>query len=139
MSFVLDASMALAWHFRDEVTPRSRAVSALSDEQGIVVPGHWLVEVANGLRMGERRRRATQEETARLAGRLRLLEVEIDNEGVSDVLDRVVPLARAHDLTVYDTLYLELAERRGLPLASLDKALNAAARRVGVALVEETA
>ena len=139
MTFVLDASMALAWHFRDEATPLSRSVSAMSDEQGVVVPGHWLVEVANGMLVGERRSRAGHDDTSRFADRLGLLDVEIDTAGAADAIGRIMPLARAHRLTIYDALYLELAERRGLPLASLDAELIAAARSVGVPLVGASA
>lgn len=46
---------------------------------------------------------------------------------------RVVrPLARSEKLTTYDAAYLELAIRRGLPLATLDKELQSAAKRLGV-------
>jgi predicted nucleic acid-binding protein len=38
-------------------------------------------------------------------------------------------------LTIYDAAYLELALREGLPLATLDEALVAAARAEGVPLV----
>ncbi len=48
----------------------------------------------------------------------------------------VLALARAHGLSAYDAAYLELAMREGLPLATEDAALRAAAERVGVALVE---
>ncbi|MGO9269985.1 MAG: type II toxin-antitoxin system VapC family toxin [Terriglobia bacterium] len=40
-----------------------------------------------------------------------------------------------HRLTVYDAAYLELAQRTGLPLATLDGDLQKAARAEGVALV----
>ena len=138
-TFVLDASMALAWHFRDEVTPRSRAVAAMSDEGLVVVPVHWFAEVANGMLMGERRQRSRPEDTGRFAERLRLLDIEVDAIAPEEFVDRILPLARAYGLTTYDTAYLELAGRRGLSLASLDTKLNDAARRVGVALVAEQA
>jgi len=44
----------------------------------------------------------------------------------------VIGLAERFELTVYDATYLELAIRRGMPLASRDSALNNAARRSGV-------
>jgi predicted nucleic acid-binding protein len=44
----------------------------------------------------------------------------------------VLSLARSHNLSAYDAVYLELALRRGLPLASLDGGLKAAAKAVGV-------
>ncbi len=39
----------------------------------------------------------------------------------------LLDLARRHRLTVYDAAYLELATRRGLMLATLDKDFSAAA------------
>jgi predicted nucleic acid-binding protein len=48
----------------------------------------------------------------------------------------LVPLARHHRLSVYDAAYLELAGRLGMPLATSDSSLAAAARRVGVDVIE---
>ena len=42
--------------------------------------------------------------------------------------------ARDHNLSAPDAAYLELAMRRGLPLATLDDKLKAAAKAVGVSL-----
>jgi predicted nucleic acid-binding protein len=42
-------------------------------------------------------------------------------------------LARGHNLTAYDAAYLELAIRRGLPMATIDRKLRTAAEPVGVA------
>ena len=47
----------------------------------------------------------------------------------------IMPLARAHRLSVYDSLYLELAERRGLALATLDAELATAAKAIGVEIL----
>lgn len=138
-AFVVDASMALAWHFADEETAHTMAIEELSDRSTLIVPAHWFAEISNSLIVGERRRRATLAETAQFIGRLGGLDLQIDEIVPDTYWDRVIPLARAHKLTIYDTLYLELAERRGLPLASLDNRLNAAARDVGVALVGEAA
>ena len=55
-SFVLDASMALAWHFPDEASSRANAIASLSDVATIVLPSHWFAEIANGMLVGERRR-----------------------------------------------------------------------------------
>lgn len=46
-----------------------------------------------------------------------------------------VALADRHRLTIYDATYLELAIRRGLPLATLDQELRVAAEREGVPLL----
>lgn len=138
-ALVLDASMALAWYFRDEFSARALAVSTLADVNRFVVPAHWFAEVANGMLVGERKKRATASDAVQFGGRLALLDLDVDAIEPAETFDRVLPLARAHNLTIYDTLYLELAGRRGLPLASLDADLNAAARKVGIELVEEAA
>jgi predicted nucleic acid-binding protein len=48
----------------------------------------------------------------------------------------VIHVATKHNLTIYDAAYLELAQRAGLPLATLDGDLRKAARAQGTALVE---
>lgn len=132
MSFVVDASMALAWHFEDEAGPGPSAIFLRAVDESLVVPSHWFKEIANAALMGERRGRATPAQTASFAKRLGELDVIIDDDGAADVFERILPLARAHRLTVYDTLYLELAERLGLPLATLDEELVTAAAKIGV-------
>ena len=44
-------------------------------------------------------------------------------------------LAERHRLTIYDAAYLELAQRRGVPLATLDTELRNAAGAEGVILL----
>ena len=45
-------------------------------------------------------------------------------------------LGRAHNLSSYDTAYLELAMRQGLPIATQDQKLLAAARQANVPLYD---
>ena len=47
----------------------------------------------------------------------------------------IAQLAIRHGLTFYDAAYLELAQRRGLPLATLDRELGTAAAREGIPLL----
>jgi predicted nucleic acid-binding protein len=137
MPFVLDASVALAWHFRDEDSASAKAAARRSYSDPVVVPQHWPLEVASAALRGERRQRAEPEDVDRFIERLRTLDIRTDALAPDEVYSNVIPLARAHRLTVYDAAYLELAERLGLPLATLDAALTKAARSVGVQLVEE--
>lgn len=138
MAFVVDASLALAWHFEDEGSEATDALLARTIGEPVVVPSHWLGEVANAALVGERRGRATIEQTARFRGRLAGIAVETDDAPRGHMFERILPLARAHGLTVYDALYLELAERRGLPLATLDRDLARAARQVGVTVLGDS-
>jgi predicted nucleic acid-binding protein len=45
---------------------------------------------------------------------------------------RTLSLCRAYKLSSYDAAYLELAIRKSLPIATLDKALKKAAKLAGV-------
>jgi predicted nucleic acid-binding protein len=132
MPMVVDASMALAWHFDDEATPVTEALFARTVDEAIHVPRHWFVEVSNGLLVGEIRKRTTLAQTAAFIERLSIMSIEVDAFGGFGTFERLLPLARGHRLTSYDAMYLELAGRLGLSLATLDAELAAAARNVGV-------
>lgn len=136
MAFVVDASMTLAWYFADERSSFPDAVLGRTLVEEIVVPRHWWLEVSNGIVVGERRKRSVPAQAARFQDRLDLMVIETDEEGGADPLAHIVPLARAHGLTAYDAVYLELAERRGLPLATLDQPLAAAARAINIEVLE---
>ena len=134
MPFVLDASTALSWHFDDENL--DLALPERAFREGVAVPQHFFVEVANGLIRGERRLRTSTEGTETFLTKLYDLNAEIDPTAPELVTSVLVPLARYHRLSVYDAAYLELAGRLGLSLATCDSSLAKAARRVGIDLVE---
>jgi predicted nucleic acid-binding protein len=131
MALVLDASIMLSWYFEDEGDEAEPLIMDLSESRA-VVPVHWVAEVANGVLVGERRGRSSPNQIAGLLALLDNCEIEVDGEGAGEAIVRILPLARAHRLTVYDAMYLELAERRGLPLATLDHELARAARFAGL-------
>jgi predicted nucleic acid-binding protein len=112
MSMVLDSSATLAW-----------------------VPGLWKLDVANILEMGVRRgRRDAAFRNSTLAD-LALLPIRVDTETDRQAWGATLQLSDRHRLTLYHAAYLELALRRGLPLASLDAELRPAAQAEGVAVV----
>ncbi len=132
MSLVLDASITLAWCFEDEQTP---AVMDLLDrvaETGGAAPLLWPLEALSGLLAAERRRRIAPEKRATLAAFLRDLPITLDGDTAERAWDATARLAAQFQLTVYDAAYLELAQRRRLPLASLDQDLRNAASASGV-------
>jgi predicted nucleic acid-binding protein len=55
------------------------------------------------------------------------LPISLDPETDRRAWDPTLQLAHLHRLTLYDAAYLELAQRRGLPLATLDCDLRTAA------------
>src|ERR1035437_7727546 len=135
MSMVLASSPPLAWVYNDEITEPIRHVFNLVGENGAWVPGLWKLELANILEMGVRRGRHDGAFRDATLADLALLPVRLDPETARQAGSAAVRLAERRKLTVYDAAYLELAQRRGLPLATLDKELREAASAEGVILL----
>jgi len=135
MALIPDVSAILSQALDDEDASYAEAVieSIAADEA--LVPTLFWFEIRNALLMGERRKRITAERTASFLADLALLPFQVDDlprEGA------VFALARRHGLTIYDAAYLELAERKQLPLATIDGALIKAAKKAGVVLFKAT-
>jgi predicted nucleic acid-binding protein len=131
-AFVLDASVTASWFFEDEKFPATDDLLDLLHREGAVVPAIWRVELSNILLQAERRGRipaALADESLLLLDELPIL-ADADANRRSAV--EAFSLARQFSLTSYDATYLELAIRRSLPLATLDKALVLAAKKTGV-------
>jgi predicted nucleic acid-binding protein len=133
--FVIDASSVLSWCFEDEGGPDADALIESVAVQGAAVPGIWSLEIANGLVMGERRGRIKPAESATFVAMIEELPIVADRATGARALHETMSLAREHRLTAYDAAYLELAMRLGLPLATGDRSMRAAAKRAGVALL----
>ena len=135
MSFVLDASVTIAWFHKDEGTAATDELLARAPISGIWVPAHWPVEVANAFQQGVRRGRMTMDHRNAALASLASLPVAVDPDTAIHAWARTLDLSTRFRLTVYDAAYLELAMRRGLPLATLDRDLRAAASAAGVPLL----
>ncbi len=135
MSLVLDASMAIASLFVEEQTDAVREVVRRIAAQGAVVPSIWRLEVANALSISVRRGRCDEAHFANSLARLGRLPIITDDQTDRNAWGQTLKLARERRLTVYDAAYLELAIRRSLPLATGDRELIAAGRRLGVAVL----
>ena len=135
MSLVLDSSATLAWVLAGETTDSIRQVFDLLSQRGAWVPSLWRLEVANVLEMGVRRGRHSADFRDATLADLALLPIHLDSETDGQAWGATVRLAERHRLTAYDAAYLELAQRRGLPLATLDGDLRAAAGRENVVLL----
>jgi predicted nucleic acid-binding protein len=135
MSLVLDSSATLAWVYSSETTEAVRHVFDLVSQNGAWVPALWRLEVANILEMGVRRGRTKAAFRDAALTDLALLPISLDPETDRQAWGATARLAARHRLTLYDAAYLELAKRRGLPLATLDVELRAAARAERVILL----
>jgi predicted nucleic acid-binding protein len=136
-SFVLDASVALRW-FLDNPLPSyaKRVMQLVIKGQRAVVPALWHLEMSNGLAVAERRSILTSADVEHALLHLEQLlarAIETDNALIS--IRQCLSTARAFQLSTYDAVYLDLARREKLPLASLDERLRSAAKPAGVPLV----
>ena len=135
MSLILDSSATLAWFYANQTTPAIRQVFGLLIKDGAWVPSLWRLEVANILEIGVRRGRNDVAFRHATLADLSLLPISLDPETDRHAWDATLQLANRHRLTLYDAAYLELAQRRGLPLATLAGDLRTAAVAESVRLL----
>ena len=126
---VLDASITADWLLGDEFDPRAASALAWLRQDEAIVPQLWHYEVRNALLVAERRGRVPKSRTTERLDSLRGLPIVTDQEAD---LQAAFDLARAHGLSFYDALYLELARRREATLATLDAGLARAAISEGL-------
>jgi predicted nucleic acid-binding protein len=129
---VLDASAAASWAFPDERGAHARTLRARLRRERALVPALWPFEVNNILLVGERRGRLALRELERFWRDLARLPIDVVEPPAASEPRRILALARASGLTVYDASYLELARQRRLPLGTLDEPLARAALARGV-------
>ena len=119
MTIVIDASIAATWYFRDRPgTAEADAVMARIHSETAIVPDLFWHEIRNVLVGAERKGRIEAESAETYLNRLRSLPLVTDHDQ-KDV--NTVSLARQHNLSGYDTAYLETAHRHQAQLATLDQ------------------
>jgi predicted nucleic acid-binding protein len=133
---ILDASAVLAWLLPDEHNSTAQKLLDRVAEDGAIVPMHWPIEVGNAMLIALRRRRISAVQRDDGIAQLIDLQITVDQETLDYLWTATLALADRHRLSLYDACYLELAQRRALPLATLDGDLRHAAQAAGVALAE---
>lgn len=134
-AFVADCSIAMAWLFHEEATPKTAVLLNRLATERALVPTWWFIEITNVLAMAERKRRITPAQSDAFIADLSKLGIERDDEAADRAFTNILALCRTHRLTSYDAIYLELAIRRSLPLATLDEDLRKTAKKLGVGLL----
>jgi predicted nucleic acid-binding protein len=130
MTFVADASVTAAWFLPSQANAYTDRVLARLADEPARLPCLWPFEFANILIVLERRRKLTRAQAAGIVERLAPLPLAV--ESAAPATTRLLELARGYGLSAYDAGYLELALRLGIPLASRDGPLRAAAERAGM-------
>jgi predicted nucleic acid-binding protein len=132
---VIDASLTMSWYFDDESTAATDGLLDLVAAGGATVPALWHLEVANAFQMAVRRQRIDAIYRDASLAELALMPITTDADTNSYAWSTTLRLAERFSVTLYDAAYLELAQRRALPLATLDKELRAAAPAVNILLL----
>jgi predicted nucleic acid-binding protein len=134
--FVADSSVGISWTVLSQATSRTAdLLQQVRNGRPFVVPGLWCIEMSNALLRLKRRRRLPPDLYELARHMLSELAPEVDTEAPRLASGRIADLAGRYALSVYDCVYLELAVRRGIPLATRDRRLAKAAQAQGVALV----
>jgi predicted nucleic acid-binding protein len=131
-AFVLDNSVAMRWGFENTSNAYAEDIlRQLASVTAAVAPVLWQYEVAAVLAKAERSGAITSEKVVDFLAALRSFDIVIDHDGTDRVLTDVYRLAITHRVTGCDSVYLELALRKNLPLATLDEDLARACRSAG--------
>ena len=130
--FVLDCSACLPWIFASEATAATdELIDQLASGAKAWVPTHWHLELGNVLLGAQRRERVDKAGIEKFFATLAVYNIEVDPETTAWAWSKIFGLGESFGLTMYDAAYLELALRKGLPLASLDGELRAAMQKAG--------
>jgi predicted nucleic acid-binding protein len=127
--FVIDTSVVMSWCFKDETSRYADRILDLLEEATAFAPSIWPLEVGNVLLVAERKKRLSEADSRRFVTLLSDLPIIVEQEPPERMIHEILALAREHKLSSYDASYLDLAMRKGLSIATIDKNLIAAAKR----------
>jgi len=133
MPFVLDNSVVCGWLLQNQASAYADAISQRLERDRAVAPPLLHLEYANVLRTACMRGRLIAQQAQQAIHHIQQLPIDTDAQHAKP--GELLALALRHGLTVYDAVYLDLALRRQLPIATLDVALADAARAAGVGVV----
>lgn len=131
--FVLDNSVVSGWLLESQATPYTDAIARLLQKGRAIAPPLLRLEYTNVLRTACKRQKLIAEQAYEMLAMLAELPIDLDPSHAAPA--QLLDLALRHDLSTYDALYLDLALRRGAPIATQDLALANAARAAGVGVV----
>ncbi len=131
--FVLDASVTLSYCLGEpEYQDQAREIILALKTKTAVVPAIWRLEVVSGLLKKERSKFLKPKEVEEILATWETLPVKTETCGLSSSLVEMLGLARKHNISVYDSSYLDLGMRLRIPIATFDNALRLAATKEGI-------
>jgi predicted nucleic acid-binding protein len=123
---VVDASVAAKWVVEE---PDSDAAMALQECEALHAPSHWLAEAANVVWAKAFRGELSADQ---VRTRVALLaSAPMRETAIADLMQAATDIALACRVTIYDALYVALAELLGLPLVTANRRLHTALNNNG--------
>ena len=133
MSFVIDNAMVCGWLLESQASTYTDAIAERLQTSRAIAPFLLPLEYTNVLRTACKQQKIIASQAHEMLAMLAELPIDIDTSAPTPA--QLLDLALRHDLTSYDAIYLDLALRRSLPIATTDQALATAAVAVGVGVV----
>jgi predicted nucleic acid-binding protein len=132
---ILDCSAIAGWCFADEADSWAEKLLDKVVANGALVPAHWHLEVSNMMLQAEKRKRIESDDIKERLSLISRLQIIVDTATHGYAFSAIMQHAQKEKLTSYDAAYIELAIRKGLPLASKDSALKKACQHLGIKTV----
>ena len=132
--FVVDNSVVMSWCFKDQANPYADSILERLTDAVAYVPSVWALE-SECVRSAERKKFMREADSVHFLSLLSQLPIIVEYESPEKAMKDLLGLARAHNLSSYDASYLDLAMRKGLPLATLDEKLRKAAANTNVVML----
>ncbi|MBC2694117.1 MAG: type II toxin-antitoxin system VapC family toxin [Desulfobacteraceae bacterium] len=117
-NFVVDNSVVMTWCFKDEANQYADSILDSLEQFTAIVPSIWPLEVGNVLLVAERKKRLSEADNTRFIALLSELPITVEQEPAERMIGEIFVLAREHKLSTYDASYLDLAMKKGIPIAT---------------------
>lgn len=136
MLFVLDNSVVSGWLLDSQASAYSDAMAQRLQTGRAIAPPLLPLEYTNVLRTACKRQKIIGAQAQEMLAVLAVLaDLPIDIDTTAPNPAQLFDLALRYDLTSCDAVYLDLALRRSLPIATQDQTLAHAAVVAGVGVV----
>jgi predicted nucleic acid-binding protein len=132
---VLDASLMIARLLSESHGGLDADLYDLIDASQVMVPSHWPAEISNGLWTNIRRGRVAVSDIEAIAASLSTFELTVSPTIALHEVGALTQFAVEHGLTSYDAAYVRIALEQSATLATLDRAMRAAAQRLNIPLL----
>jgi len=130
--FVIDNSIVMAWCFDDEISTYADDVLGGLEVTAAIAPAIRPLELGNVPAVAEWRKRLNEADSIHFLALIGDLPITVIQEPAWRMTREILALARKRQISTYDPSYLDLAMRKGLPIATRDSGMKKAAMACNV-------